>query len=398
MADSRTPLTKPAAVAVLAGLLGLLGCGEPAPPPAPPPAQVRVIDVLVRDVPISREWVGETLGESDIDIRARVQGFLQEIHFKEGGQVTAGQLLYSIDESELLEALNAAKAHLAAARTILANAESDTRRFRPLAEMNAISQRDLDTAVAREEAAASEVEAAEASVSLAEINLSYAEIRSPIAGLIGLTEAQVGDFVGVFPNPVVLNTVSRIDPIHVRFSITEQEYLQFARMYPEVGDPELREERQKTREAGLELILADGSIHPHNGRVETTAREIDPMTGTLTLEAAFPNPKRLLRPGLYGKVRTVTEIREQAMLVPQRAVQELQGQFLVWVVGGDDTVTSRYVEPGPRTDDLWVIDKGLEPGLRVVVEGVQRLRKGAKVTAQPYEPPAAAPAAATTQG
>lgn len=369
-----------------AGLLAAIGCGEAPPPPAPPPAQVRVSEVVIRNVPLSKEWVGETLGQSDVDIRARVPGFLEEIHFMEGSIVSKGQLLYTIDDSELLQEVTASEADLAAARTLLANAESDVRRYRPLAEMKAISERDLDNAVAREEAAASEVSAAEARVRLAKINLSYAEIHAPIHGLIGMTRAQIGDFVGGYGGSV-LNTVSTIDPIHVRFSITEQEYLQLARMYPEIGDPEqlaaLRKKRRSDAER-LELILADGSLHTHRGRAVTVGREIDPMTGTLAVEAAFPNPDRVLRPGQYGKVRAVFEVRENAVLVPQRAVQELQGQFLVWVVGDDSTVTSRYVEPGPRADDLWIIDEGLEPGLRVVVEGVQRLRKGAKVSVQPY--------------
>ena len=377
-------------LAALVGLVGTIGCAEPAQAPLPLPAQVRVTEVVVRDVPLIREWVGQTRGQADIDIRARVQGFLQGVHFEEGRSVTEGQLLYTIDPSELLEQVTAAEAEVAAAKTVLANAEIDVRRFRPLAEIKAISRRDLDNAVAQEEAAKSGVEAAEARLQLARINLSYTEIRSPMDGLIGLTQAQVGDFVGAAPNPIVLNTVSRIDPIHVRFSISEREYLMLARRYAALGDPQAQKERREKREPGLELLLADGTLHAHRGRAETVDRKIDAMTGTLAIEAAFPNPDRLLRPGQYAKVRSVTEVREGALLVPQRAVQELQGRFLVWVVGDDDTVKSRIVQPGPRAGDLWVIDEGLETGLRVVVEGIQRLRNGAKVVAHPYEPPAAA--------
>ena len=355
-------------------------------------------EVQVRDVPLTREWVGEIRGEADIEIRARVQGFLEEIHFLEGGKVKKGQLLYSIDQSELLQSVTAAEADLAEAKTLLANAESDVRRYRPLAEMNAVSQRDLENAVAREEATRSSVEAAEAGLRLAQISLSYAEVRAPMDGLIGLTQAKVGDFVGSFPNPVVLNTISDIEPVHVRFAITEREYLQFARRFSErIEEIEAGSLRKYEGEARLELILADGSVHPHRGRTKTVGREIDANTGTLTVEAAFPNPGGLLRPGQYAKVRAEYDVLKGALLVPQRAVQELQGQYRVWVVEEEDTVRSRFVQPGVRVEDLWVIDAGLEPGLRIVVEGTQRLRDDLEIVARPYEPPTADPVTPSTE-
>lgn len=368
----------------LLGLVGAVACGEPAAPSAPPPARVQTTEVMVRDVPLSREWVGEIRGEADIEIRARVQGFLQEIHFREGGPVTKGQLLYSIDPSELLEQENAAKAELAAARTRLANAAADTQRFRPLAAINAISQRDLDNAVAHEEASESEVEAAEAHLRLARIKLSYTKIHAPMDGLIGMTQVQVGDLVGQAPNPVVLNTVSRIDPVMVRFAITEQEYLDFARRFLAAEGPEALKDQAHRRQPELEMILADGSIHPWKGKNESVAREVDAMTGTLTLEASFPNPTEILRPGQYAKVRAIYETLENALLVPQRAVQEIQGQFHIWVVETDNTAHSLNIKPGPRVDDLWVINEGLEPGMQIVVEGVQRLRQGTQVAPVPY--------------
>ena len=361
-------------------------CGGPAEGPPPAPLEVFVTEVTVRDVPIVREWVGETRGRADIEIRARVQGYLEGIHFREGGKVTKGQLLYSIDQSELLQGVNAARASLAAARTELAYAESDVARYRPLAEINAVSERDLDSAVAREEAAVAQVEAAEAILQLAEINLSYSRIKAPMDGLIGLSIAKVGEYVGQSPNPVVLNTLSDIDPIHVRFPVGEREYLELARRYPpneRSQDPESRDERLE-----LELILADGTLHPQRGFVKFVERNIDASTGTLTVEAAFANPDRILRPGQYGRVRAVIDTLKNARLIPQRAVQELQGQHQVWVES-DGTVELRNVRMGRRVDRMWVVEHGLIAGERVVVDGIQRLRAGVTVDAKPWEPPPA---------
>jgi len=347
--------------------------------------EVRVTEVVVEDVPVFREWVGETRGTADIEIRARVHGYLTEIHFREGGLVEKGQLLYSIDQSELLQELTASQAGLAAAKTNLAYAESDVARYRPLAEMNAVSQRDLDSAVALFEAAQAQVEAAEAMLRLSEINLSYAEIKAPIDGLIGLSQAKVGDYVGQSPNPVVLNTLSDTDPIHVRFPIGELEYLEIARAFPE-KERYAREEVQDAQ-VPLELVLADGTVHTQLGQAEFIERNINASTGTLTIEAAFPNPDLVLRPGQYGRVRAKVTTLEDRLLVPQRAVQELQGQFQVWVVKDDDTVELRNVDMGRRVDWRWVVREGLSPGDVIVVEGLQRMRSGSKVSPKPWEPP-----------
>ena len=356
---------------------------QPEGPPSQP-LEVFVAEVTVRDVPIVREWVGETRGKADIEIRARVKGYLEGIHFREGGKIEKGQLLYSIDQSELLQEVNAARAGLAAARTELAYAESDVARYRPLAEMNAVSRRDLDSAVASEQAAAAQVEAAEAILKLSEINLSYSRIKAPIDGLIGLSQAKVGDYVGQSPNPVVLNTLSAIDPIHVRFPLGEREYLEFARRS---GGKDRAPRSEKDRVA-LDLILADGTLHPHRGFIEFVDRQVDASTGTLMLEASFPNPERILRPGQYGRVRAVVDTLRNARLIPQRAVQELQGQHQVWIES-DGTVELRRVRMGLRVDRMWVVTHGLIAGERVVVEGIQRLRAGVTVDAKPWEPPPA---------
>jgi len=336
--------------------------------------------VRTQDVELTREWVAELLGQADIEIQARVRGFLEEIHFEEGRRVKKGQLLYTIDQSELLQQVTAAEANLAAAQTRRANAESDVRRYRPLAEMKAVSVRDLESAEAKFEAATAEVEAAQAQLELARINLSYSEVRSPMDGLIGITQAKVGDYVGTFGNSV-LNTVSRIDPIHARFSITEREYLRFARQLT----PEKIAERADARP--LELLLGDGSVHPHEGRAVTADREINADTGTLTIEASFPNPEKLLRPGQYAKVRAVYETVEGALLVPQRAVQDMQGRYFLWVIQDDQTAANVPITPGSRYNDQWIITEGVAAGQRVVVEGLQRVRAGIAVSASPYQPP-----------
>lgn len=344
-----------------------------------------MVEVQAQDVELTREWVAELLGQADIEIQARVRGFVEEIHFEEGRRVKEDQLLYTIDQSELMQEVTAAEANLAAALTIRANAESDVRRYRPLAEMKAVSVRDLESAETKHEASIAQVEAAEAQLELTRINLSYSEVRSPMDGLIGITQAKVGDYVGTFGNSA-LNTVSRIDPIHARLSITESEYLRFARQLT----PEKIAAKADSDDRPLELLLADGSLHPHKGRGVTADREINADTGTLTIEASFPNPEELLRPGQYAKVRAVYETVEGALLVPQRAMQELQGSFFLWVINDDQTADNVPVTPGARYKDQWIITEGIEAGQRVVVEGIQRVRAGMPVAASPYQPPAEA--------
>jgi membrane fusion protein (multidrug efflux system) len=376
--------------ALLATSIGLAStsCNPKAAPPPPALAEVQVVTPTQRDVPLTREWVGQARGMADVEVRARVPGWIETMQFEEGRDVKKDQLLYTIDARELKERLSSAKSNLASVQAVHTNAKTDVDRLRPLAEMNAISKRDLDAAVAKEEAARNQVDAAGASVGLAELNLSYADVRAPIDGLIGLSQAKVGDFVGQFPSPIVLNTVSRIDPIHVRFSITEADYLVLARKFGSTG-----ESGERKPDDRLELVLSDGSVHKHRGRVNTAAREIDPTTGSLTLEAEFPNPEKLVRPGQFARIRASIETRTGALLVPQRAVQELQGIHQVYVVGAGESVEIRAVELGRRVGDLWMVEKGLKPGDRVVVEGLQKVRGGVKVVAKPMAASAGEPAA-----
>jgi membrane fusion protein (multidrug efflux system) len=360
------------------GLLGVvassLGCG-PSEPPAPPLLKIGVVEVIKRDQPIVMEMVGSTLGSSDIPIRARVEGELTGMYFQEGRAVEKGQLLYTIDPEPFDAEVVEAEGGLASARTRLANAKSDLDRIRPLAEMNAVSQSDLDGAVARYEAALGAVQSAEARVDQVKIRQGYTRIHSPIGGFIGITAARVGEFVGMDPNPVVLNFVSRIDPIRVRFSIDERTYLLLARRLRELA---VQRGEQSKIGRGLELVLADGSIHPHDGRVVGADAAVDPKTGTFTFEADFPNPDEIVLAGQFARVRAVAETREGALLIPSRAIGELQGNFRVFVVGEDGTVEMRPIERGPKVDNLRIIESGLEQGESVAVE-IIKLQPGMKI-------------------
>lgn len=368
-------------VVIIATAAFITACGKPEPP-SMPPMSVAVLKVQPRDIPIYLDMIGQTLGSVDIPIRARVDGVLEEIHFLEGRDVTKDQLLYVIDPTPFRAKVVEAEGRLAEAETRLAKAASDLERIRPLAEMDAVSKQDLDGAVAQFEAAEGSLQAARAQVEQTEIQLGYTRITAPVSGLIGITQAKVGEYVGRSPNPVVLNVVSQTDPIRVRFSINEREYLRFRR---EFGDKLRGAETDTPRANGLQLILSDGSIHEHRGHIVSFDAAIDATTGTLTLEADFPNPERIVLPGQFARVRGVLEQRTGALAVPQRAVMETQGIFQLAVVGDDGTVDLRQVQMGPRVDDQWIVESGLEPGERVALEGLQRIRPGVKVV--PKEAP-----------
>ncbi|MDH3400988.1 MAG: efflux RND transporter periplasmic adaptor subunit [Chromatiales bacterium] len=360
---------------VLAGCLALAACGKKAPPSLPA-LDIPVTSVEVTDVPIYLEMVGQTMGSVEIPIRTRVDGVLEGMHFVEGSQVKKGAPLYSIDPRPLQSMVVEAQGRVAEARTALAKASSDLARIAPLAKMNAVSQQDLDGAQAQFEAAKGGLQAAEAQLERANIELGYTEISSPIDGLIGISEAKVGEYVGRSPNPVVLNKVSRIDPIRVRFSINEREYLKFRRRMNGV----ITEHGPDTNErAELTLVLADGSVHEQTGQVVTSNAAIDPTTGTLTLEADFPNPRQLVLAGQFARLRGILETRSNVILIPQKAIRESQGLFEVAVIGKDGAVELRRVEVGPRTGKFQIIEKGLEAGEQVALEGLQRLRNGMTV-------------------
>lgn len=356
---------------------GFFGCGggkEAEKVQTAPALDIAVATVTRQDVPVVSEFVGQTKGAVDAEVRARIEGIVQQIHFSEGTEVTEGQLLYSIDPAPFKAKVAESKGRLAEAATLLTKAESDLKRIRPLAEMNAVSKKDLDAAVAQDGAARGGVEAAKAAVESAEIELGYAQVAAPVRGLIGLSKAKVGEFVGKAPNPVVLNTVSQLDPIHVRFSVNEKEYLYFARLRAKEGSALQPPKRV------LDLILADGSKHSHTGEVTSSESQMDSTTGTLTVEAAFPNPDKILRPGQFAKIRATVETRTGVLVIPKRAIREVQGQSQVFVVNSDNSVEQKTVRVGPQVGDMQVIEEGLAENARVAVEGLQRLKTGTIVS------------------
>ena len=389
----RVAISGPGAIlAILLLLLMSAGCDKAEAPP-PLVLDIPVVPVTQKDVPIPITLVGSTRGSVDIPIRARVEGFLESMDFLEGREVQEGQLLYTIDPRPFEAKVVEAKGRLAEATTMLAKAKSDLGRIRPLAEMKAVSQQDLDSAVADYEAAQGALQAAEAQLEQANIELSYTRIHSPIDGRIGISEAKVGEFVGKDPNPVVLNYVSQADPIRVRFSVNERVYLAGARRFAEMRKADEAELEQRR---GLELILADGTVHEHRGHVVIYDAAVNPTTGTFTMEADFPNPGGIVLAGQFARVRGVLETRQDALLVPQRAVSELQGNYRVFVITPENTVKLRDVQAGPRIDDMWLIEQGLEPGERVAVEGLLRLQNG--MTVNPVTPEQAAAAKAEQTG
>jgi membrane fusion protein (multidrug efflux system) len=358
------------ALSVLA--FAFAGCEEKAAPVAPPPAEVYVIDVVQKDVPIFQEWVGTADGNINAQVRARVQGYLQQRPYTEGSKVRAGDLLFAIDARPYQAALDQANGELGRAAAALAKAQQDVTRYTPLAAEGAISQQELDNAVQATRFHRAAVDAARANVEKAQLDLDWTRLKSPIDGIAGISVANIGDLIS---ETSVLTTVSQVDPIKVSFSISEQEYLRYASI--------IELDKPNQRGANLDLILADGSVHPHRGTASVANREVDVQTGTMTILSLFPNPDSRLRPGQYAKVRATIETRTGALLVPQRSVQEIQGTFQVAVVGADNKVAMRTVKPGPRVGNEWVIDDGLRPGERVIVEGLQKVRDGVVVDPKP---------------
>jgi membrane fusion protein (multidrug efflux system) len=363
--------------AALAGTGLLAGaCAEQKPAAAPPPPEVFVTEVVRRDVAVPMELVGQAKGSQDVDIRARVEGFLEVVDFAEGTLVHKGQVLYRIDPKPLQSTLANAKADLATAQARYEKTQNDVKRLTPLAQKQAVSAQELDNAVSAQDAARAQVEAQKASVEKASLDLGYTNVVSPIDGLVGTTQVKAGSLVGRGES-TLLTTVSKVDPILFRAGISEAEYLRLARRADEIRA------RNKSQKIPIELILADGTVHPHKGTLEAVERAVDAATGTLTLQFTFPNPGGLIRPGQYGRTRFVVDSKSNAILVPQRAVQELQNLYSVATVGADNKVAFKNVTVGPRVGSLWVIDKGLDGNERVVVEGLQRLRDGVVVTPKP---------------
>ena len=401
---------------VLAGLSA--GCRDASTASGPPPAPaVKVAPVLEKDVPIYGEWVGTTVGYVTAQISARVSGYLVSQNYKEGTRVKAGDLLFEIDPrpyqiaaeqagAQLLQSesqLEQAKAQVAQAEADIARAEAnqkktelDVGRYTPLAERGSISQQELDNAVqanlanlASSKAARASLASAQAGVSKtradiaqaravldnAQLNHSWAKVYSPITGIAGIKNANIGDLIN---NSTTLTTVSQVDPIYVQFPVSEQEYLRLRQRGPVAGG-------DRERQYDLEITLADGTAYPHRGTVAILDRAVGETTGTINIRGVFPNPSDLLRPGQYAKVRAVIDTKKGALLIPQRAVQDVQGVHQVAVVGADESVDLRKVQVGERVGSLWIIGQGLKPGERVIVEGMDRVKAGQKVKPTPAQ-------------
>ena len=358
----------------LTSVVVVSGCGSKEKAPEVQQLEISVVDIGRKDVVLSSEFTGRTNGAIDADVRARVEGVLEEIHFQDGGEVTEGQLLYSIDDAPLITMVAQAKGALAEALTRQTQADVDLKRIRPLAEINAVSKRELDGAIGRKGVSDGAVDAAKAQVEAAEIQLGYAKVKAPTTGIIGISKFKVGELVGKSPNTAVLNTVSKIDPIHVKFPVSESEYLYFSRLAEKQGPN--REKRV------LQLILADGSVHPELGELVSIDRNIDAQTGAITAEASFPNPTKRIRPGMFAKIKTIAETRKDVLVVPKRALKDIQGKYQVFVVGADGAVQVRNVEVGADAGDSRVVDSGLNEHELVAVDGIQRLRDGMTVKAK----------------
>lgn len=390
-----------AALAGSVGLLclaGLIGC-DGAKPEMPPPDVLFTL-VEVRDVPIVEEWVGTTLGYVNADIRAKVQGYLLQQNYRNGAFVEAGELLFEIDPRQFLAALGEAEGQLGQAQAMLGKSNIDVTRLRPLVPKGAVSRQELDNAVQDQLANQAAVRQAQASLEQARLDLGWTKVTSPISGVAGIAVAQVGDLVG---STSKLTVVSQVDPIKVIFPITEAQYLNASRDINRRASGELA-----VPSLVLNLTLTDGLKYPHPGRFLAANRQVDQRTGTILVEAEFPNADGYLRPGLFARISAAIRIEKDAIVVPQRAVSQTQAGTQVLVVDPDSKAEVRRVTLGPRFDSFWVISEGLKPGERVIVEGLQKARAGAAVNAKaapasgssasvPAQAPTAAPSPADRQ-
>ena len=339
-----------------------------------PLQKINVYEVNSKTVPIYEVFVGQVFGQKDIPIRARVEGFLEGINFIEGSNVKKGDLLYTIDPDPFREAVVAKQSMVAQANTIVTQKESDLKRVKPLAEIDALSKRELDMAQAQRDASISSLEAANADLKIALINLSYTKIASPIDGIIGRTLAREGEFVGKNPNPVILNTVSDINTIRVQFFLSENEYLKIAKEYSKNSSQQEREKK-----SDIQLILSDGSLFEERGEIDFIDRNIDTSTGTILVQATFQNPDKIIRPGQFARVKIKVKDVKGALIVPQKCLMELQGQYSVLVVNEQNKVETIQVEIGEKIPGFVIVKSGLKNGDRVVLEGLQKARPGNEI-------------------
>jgi len=361
---------------LLACSIAVLGCREQVPAPPPPPPTVSVLTLAPQTTPLSVDVVGEVKSLQEVELRSRVSGLLIKQAFKPAQQVKAGDLLFVIDPRPFDESVINARANLAEAEANLARVRQDVERYQPLLKDNAIPRQTYDQTVAQEKQTLAIVEARRAGLEQARLERSYAEIRSPIAGQIGLQQIEVGGLVTA--GQTTLATVSTQDPVAVYFKIAETDYLAYVRRFQNADKGQRTEQGQP-----IELILADGSTYEKKGRFDFVDRAVDSATGTLGLRATFANPEKLLRPGMNVKVRIVYAVADNAILVPQKAVTEMLGKYFASVVGADNKVEQRPIQPGTRIGELWVVESGLKAGDTIIVEGLQKARPGSAVTPAP---------------
>jgi RND family efflux transporter MFP subunit len=377
------PVLRGAARAAALSLLAVLplACRKVTAAPLSPPTTVAVVDVVKQDVPLRMQWVATLDGYVNARIQPQVTGYLVRQNYVEGSFVKKGDVLFDIDPRPFQAALDQARGQKAQAEAQLGRAARDVERDTPLAAARAIARSQLDNDVQAKLAAAAAVDSARAAVTTAQLNMEFTKVRSLTDGIAGIARGQLGDLVG--PS-TLLTSVSRLDPIKAYVAISEREYLQFvggvdgtaaARPFPNADTP-------------LELLLDGGTAYPHPGKFVLGDRGVDPATGTIRIAAAFPNPGNILRPGQFGRVRAIVAVKQGALLLPQRAVTELQGTYQIAVVGKDDKVAIRLVKVGARVGTMWVIEDGLALGEKVVAEGVQKVRDGMSVTPVPFQPPA----------
>jgi membrane fusion protein (multidrug efflux system) len=375
-------LPSAAALLLLAGLALLAGCSKPAQggPPQFPPPDVTTAAVDQKDVPIYGDWVANLDGYTNAQIQPQVTGYLIRQDYREGSAVRKGQVLFEIDPRPFQAALDQATGQLAQAKANLQLAQINVKRDTPLAEARAIARSQLDNDLQTQAADEASVKAQEAAVETAKLNLGFTKVRSLLDGIAGIAATQVGSLV---KTDTVLTTVSQVQPIKVYFAISEQEYLALSKKAREGGAADLLHSSSRVP---IELTLSNGNVYPSKGYIVFVDREVNPSTGTIRVAAAFPNPQNLLRPGQYGRVRAQTTIEKNALLVPQRAVTELQGSYQVAVVNADNKVHIQPVEVGPQVGTEWVITSGLKPGEQVVTEGNGKLMDGMPVHPHPGQP------------
>ncbi|BCA56893.1 MexE family multidrug efflux RND transporter periplasmic adaptor subunit [Nitrospira sp. KM1] len=344
------------------------------------PPDVLVTEVVRRDVPVIVEGIGTTAGMVDAQIRAKVQGYLLSRNYIEGAYVKTGDVLFKIDARPYQASFDQMKGELARAEAAYKKTKLDVARDTPLAKQGAVSQKELDDSIQANEANKASVYSAKANLDKAKLNFDWTTIMSPVNGVAGIANAQIGDLI---MENTILTTVSQVDPIKVLFPISEKMYLRFADRIQKVAADPMGDHPNRPE---LELILTDGTVYPHKGKVALADRQVDTKTGTITIVSYFPNPGNVLRPGQYAKVRATIETLREALLIPQRAVQELQGSYHVAVVETDNKIAVKSVKPGVRIGTQWVITSGLNPGEQVVVEGLQKVRSGVVVSPKPVPP------------